>query len=747
MKNALINGDSLDILKKFPDNSFDSMITDPPAGIAFMGKKWDKDKGGRDQWIAWLESIMTEAFRTLKPGAHILVWAIPRTSHWTATAIENSGFDIKDVVTHIFGSGFPKNHNIGKAIDREQGVKREVVGKVSTAIGTALPSKEGPGPGGNKPATKNRFSGNVLGGAITDEAKQWEGWGTALKPASEHWILARKPVSEKTIAANVLEHGTGGINIDASRIVFRSETDKSEAKPQGRATTKVGDIGAKPDAGRSLERVEYKNEQSSQGRFPANLILSHKPGCRQVGTQEGKGYTINRFTDGAKPFGDGAGHPYEVEDQGLEEIAVWDCDDDCAIKEVNNQSGIIKGVVRKPTGKAVYPTEGNSVEWNANNVKDTTVRGFDDTGGAARFFKQVEWDCEDDCAIKTLDDQSGERKTTWVSSTHANNRSGEFLGKVGHPGEQGYNDTGGASRFYKNFEWECEDDCAIKALNEQSGVTTSGKVKEDKASYDGESSTKFLRGVSTSQNQHGDTGGASRFFKQVEPENTGRFPANLVLSHKSDCKQVGTKKIKASTQGHGKSRPYESETTWNVSETKDNLKNRWYADADGNETVSEWDCAEDCAVKQLDEQSIAGGMHAAGKKRKSGESKQSGEGGLLGVGNHEGNGVRFGDNGGASRFFYCAKASKKEKTLNKTIDNKHPTVKSLKLMKYLINLVTPPGGVVLDPFMGSGTTGQAALEDDFGFVGIELETDSFEICKNRCSIDNIIISPKIELDD
>ena len=95
MKNALINGDSLDILKKFPDNSFDSMITDPPAGIAFMGKKWDKDKGGRKLWIAWLESIMTEAFRTLKPGAHILVWAIPRTSHWTATAIENADFEIQ----------------------------------------------------------------------------------------------------------------------------------------------------------------------------------------------------------------------------------------------------------------------------------------------------------------------------------------------------------------------------------------------------------------------------------------------------------------------------------------------------------------------------------------------------------------------------------------------------------------------------------------------------------------------------
>jgi DNA modification methylase len=486
MKNALINGDSLDILKKLPNNSFDSMVTDPPAGIAFMGKKWDKDKGGRKLWIAWLESIMTEAFRTLKPGAHILVWAIPRTSHWTATAIENADFEIRDVVTHIFGSGFPKSHNIGKKI------------------------------------------------------KEFEGWGTALKPASEHWILARKPLSEKTIAANVLEHGTGGINIDASRISYKTHDDPRVGKEYTHNAKAGLEIGENKDnSGGQPQTLHH-----ATGRFPANLILSHKPGCKQVGTKEGKGYTINRFTDGAKPFGNGAGHPYEVEDQGPETIAVWDCDDDCAIKTLDNQTGILT---------------------------------------------------------------SGEMK-------------GKIKGKAG---------------------------------------------KDTFGSYKGEA---------TEQPYYADSGGASRYFKQVG-----------------------------------------------------------------------WNCEDDCAVKQLDEQSIAGGMHSAGKKRKCCKSKQSGEGGLFSVGNHEGNGVRFGDKGGASRFFYCAKASKKEKTLNKTIENKHPTVKSLKLMKYLINLVTPPGGVVLDPFMGSGTTGQAALEGKFGFVGIELEAESFEICKARCSsVDNIIINKKIE---
>ena len=221
MKSALINGDSLEILKKLPNNSFDSMVTDPPAGIAFMGKKWDKDKGGRKLWIAWLESIMTEAFRTLKPGAHILVWAIPRTSHWTATAIENAEFEIRDVVTHIFGSGFPKSQNISKAIDKQAGAKREVVGqKIRGDVQKAKISGVTMGA-----AHANRNNKDIFGYGVenitipsTDDAKQWDGWGTALKPASEHWILARKPLSEKTIAANVLEHSTGGINIDASRI-------------------------------------------------------------------------------------------------------------------------------------------------------------------------------------------------------------------------------------------------------------------------------------------------------------------------------------------------------------------------------------------------------------------------------------------------------------------------------------------------------------------------------------------------
>jgi DNA modification methylase len=130
----VLQGDCLEILRGLSDNSVDAMVTDPPAGISFMGKEWDKDKGGRDQWIAWMSSVMAECLRVTKPGGHALVWALPRTSHWTATAIEDAGWEIRDVVTHLQGQGFPKGQDVFRLgivpmVEqqlREQGVDGEI---------------------------------------------------------------------------------------------------------------------------------------------------------------------------------------------------------------------------------------------------------------------------------------------------------------------------------------------------------------------------------------------------------------------------------------------------------------------------------------------------------------------------------------------------------------------------------------------------------------------------------------------
>ena len=253
----LINDDCLSALKTIPDNCIDSLVTDPPAGISFMGKEWDSDRGGRDGWIKWMSEVMRECLRVMKPGAHGLVWAIPRTSHWTATALEDAGFEVRDVITHLFGSGFPKSLDVSKAIDKAAGAEREVVAekKKLQSYGANEVFGDGPNKGGIQKITA----------PATDAAKQWQGWGTALKPASEHWILVRKPCAEKTIAANVLEWGTGGLNIDDSRIGSGGHLKWEKPRDMGYMRgSDAGPVGA-------LE--------STQGRFPANLVLSHSKYC------------------------------------------------------------------------------------------------------------------------------------------------------------------------------------------------------------------------------------------------------------------------------------------------------------------------------------------------------------------------------------------------------------------------------------------------------------------------------------
>jgi DNA modification methylase len=244
-------GDCLEVLKEYPDNHFDSIVCDPPAGISFMGLAFDSDRGGRDHWIAWMQTIAAECLRTLKPGAHALVWSLPRTSHWTATAWENAGWEVRDRVSHIFGSGFPKSHNISIAIDKLSGAEREVIGKMknpaSAKVGTFNCSFDD--------------SKAVITAPATDAAKQFSGFGTALKPAMEDWWLLRKPISESSIAANVLKWGCGGLNIDACRVESGERPlVTGDRKPDGSKAYRAGLGGSKCEG------------TTTQGRWPAHLV-------------------------------------------------------------------------------------------------------------------------------------------------------------------------------------------------------------------------------------------------------------------------------------------------------------------------------------------------------------------------------------------------------------------------------------------------------------------------------------------
>lgn len=233
-----------------PDNSIDSIVTDPPYGLSFMGKKWDYDVPGVEIW--------KEAFRVLKPGGHILAFAGTRTQHRMAVNIEDAGFEIRDMIMWVYGSGFPKSMDIGKAIDKAAGEEREVVGTIKK-----MPSAGGTNTneGWKRPWAEGKTTMNITVPA-TEAAKQWDGWGTALKPALEPITVARKPV-QKTVAENVLQWGTGGVNVDGCRVGNEERTQLSGQAMKPRKSTFVG----LPESERPKGRPK-----TVQGRWPANFI-------------------------------------------------------------------------------------------------------------------------------------------------------------------------------------------------------------------------------------------------------------------------------------------------------------------------------------------------------------------------------------------------------------------------------------------------------------------------------------------
>jgi DNA modification methylase len=252
---TLHHGDCLEILRAMPDASVDSVVTDPPYGLSFMGKKWDYDVPSEDIW--------RECLRVLKPGGHLLAFAGTRTQHRMAVRIEDAGFEIRDLIAWVYGSGFPKSLDVSKAIDKAAGVAFDAV----PAAGVGFMNAEGSG-GYN--VTKNQLARK---GESTEAARQWQGWGTALKPALEPITVARKPLGEKTVAANVLTHGTGALNVDGCRVA--SNGDKLGG---GRVSTDTEGWDRpwkhNPDA---IEACKERGEAAqakaeSLGRWPANLI-------------------------------------------------------------------------------------------------------------------------------------------------------------------------------------------------------------------------------------------------------------------------------------------------------------------------------------------------------------------------------------------------------------------------------------------------------------------------------------------
>ncbi len=264
----ILQGDALVRLREMEENSVDAIVTDPPYELGFMGKQWDKSG------VAANVDLWREVLRVLKPGGHLLAFGGSRTYHRMACAIEDAGFEIRDQIMWIYGSGFPKSMNVGMAIDKaERGVPQGGAdptsanhGKFKGGCSEDNPSGRGFGAGPGQFMTE---VGEKIERELIDNARRWGGWGTALKPSHEPICVARKSI-EGTVAANVLRWGTGALDIDGCRVgtetVSTHSRGKNEAFPKRPGETTVAETGRVSDqrAGLSYE--------DRQGRWPANLI-------------------------------------------------------------------------------------------------------------------------------------------------------------------------------------------------------------------------------------------------------------------------------------------------------------------------------------------------------------------------------------------------------------------------------------------------------------------------------------------
>ena len=267
-------GDALEVLAVLPDEFVDAVVTDPPYELGFMGRHWDRSG------IAYNVELWKHCLRVLKPGGHLLAFGGTRTYHRLTCAIEDAGFEIRDEIAWLYGSGFPKSLDVSKAIDRAAGAVREVIGD-GQPFGRGSMRNRSRVEQGYRPTEVNPDGGSAtLTAPATDDAARWSGWGTALKPAHEPIVVARKPLAG-TIAANVLAHGTGALNIDGCRVEGAPRTTHADGNHQGTAPQPM-----------SWGESSGYFSPNAVGRWPSNVVLDEYAAAeldRQSGNLRARG--------------------------------------------------------------------------------------------------------------------------------------------------------------------------------------------------------------------------------------------------------------------------------------------------------------------------------------------------------------------------------------------------------------------------------------------------------------------------
>jgi len=403
-------GDCLAVLPSLLDCSVDAIVTDPPYGLEFMGREWDTFKpsaarirtraDGRtnpadgksvtatpEAYIAgqpyqsWCRTWAVECLRVLRPGGHLLAFGGTRTYHRLACGIEDAGFEVRDSLHWIYGAGFPKSLDVSKAIDRAAGAEREVIGV--SPFASRKPN--GTWTGATYGDEPEHSEGPSISAPATDGAARWAGWGTGLKPAHEPVLVARKPLTG-TVAASVVEHGTGAINVDGCRVGTAADLNPADYDDSRRTAPKFG--ATYENNGKGVQRS--RTGAVPAGRWPANILLTHSAACRPLGMR-----TVR--TDGHHPaergesgyMGGWSGQAGLAERRsGAETVEAWSCVGDCPVAELDRQSGVLTSGI-----PAVRRLSGSDAEGNTSAAYGTESRpagsqmvGYGDTGGASRFF-------------------------------------------------------------------------------------------------------------------------------------------------------------------------------------------------------------------------------------------------------------------------------------------------------------------------------------------------------------------------
>ena len=321
---CLQEGDCVELMQPLPAECVHSIVADPPYGLEFMGKEFDKLGHGRAQQ-EWHRRWAVEAFRIALPGAHVLAFGGTRTYHRLASALEDAGWEIRDSIHWTYGSGFPKSHSI---------------------------------PGG---------------------------WGTALKPAHEPIVVARKPISERSIAANVIEHGTGGLNIDGCRIAGDGSHMRTSDPVRKQHDLAGGDRDT-AGAGMFAEGSTFVPTNHPAGRWPANVMLTHSADCRSL----------------------------ELEVPGVAlDPPTWECVEGCPVAALDAKSG-----GRSTTGGTAGFQDGGMV--GGVGVKKVPRVGYEDKGGASRFFSVTAWEPEFDTHTLYHPKASRSERKGLAQGTHDN---------------------------------------------------------------------------------------------------------------------------------------------------------------------------------------------------------------------------------------------------------------------------------------------------------------------------------------